>query len=131
MQSAVEASGNESESATPPPGLAFLRCIDRIESLIATETQILKSGAAVDFDMLNLRKSHALMELLQVTRSAPEGTLSLTQGRVERLRELLAVNAEALQQHLLAIRAINELIVECVRREESDGTYSIKNLGRR
>jgi hypothetical protein len=113
------------------PGQAFVRCIERLERLIEAETSLLKSGQIVDFETLNLRKTHALLEFTQASRNASRECVSSARGRVEALHKLLAANTEALERHLQAMQEITMLIVTSIREDDSDGTYSFKAMSRR
>lgn len=117
-----------------PPSLAeiaFIRCVERLEDLIDAETQVLRSCARIDFEALNLRKTHALLEFTRVARNLPPRASGLAQQRLNRLVEKLGSNTEALQLHLHAMQEITCLIVESIRSDESDGTYSRKAAPRR
>lgn len=126
------------ELAMAPPALrtdepyhaAFDRCLERLEELISTETHMLRSGARVDFDALNQRKTHALLEFTRVARALKPGAPP-SQGRLAALRDALGANTEALDLHLSAMREITRLIVETIRSDDSDGTYTMKGATRR
>lgn len=108
---------------------ALTRCIDRLREIIEAETRILKQGGHVDFDALNQRKTHALLEFLQVSRTAPPQSASLVAERVQSLRRLLSENAQLLERRLQATQEITDLIVHHIRESESDGTYSVRSSG--
>jgi hypothetical protein len=127
----ADASEAERRSAALGSETAFIRCIERLEEMIEAETRILKSCARVDFEALNLRKTHALLEFTRVARNAPPQASELSSRKLARLRERLAVNTEALEQHLLAMQEIASLVVACIRNDDSDGTYSRKGATRR
>lgn len=111
--------------------VAFIRCIARLEELIDSETETLRSCAPLDFESLNLRKTHALLEFTRVAREMPEKVSSIAERRLTRLRGKLAENAELLDQRLQAMLEITDVIVASIRHEESDGTYSISGATRR
>lgn len=108
---------------------ALTRCIDRLREIIELETRILKQGGHVDFDALNQRKTHALLEFLQVSRTAPAQSATQIGDRIQSLRKLLAENALLLERRLQATQEITDLIVHHIRESESDGTYSIRSPG--
>lgn len=110
---------------------AFINCIERLETLINAETAMLRNCERIDFEALNLRKTHALLEFMQVSRSVREESLVHARHRIRDLQDRLAENAETLERHLQAIREISALIIDGIRKEESDGTYSINGVARR
>lgn len=122
---------DEHESAPPSMDIAFARCVERLEELIETETRILTSRARIDFEALNLRKTHALLEFTRVARNTPPQSSPEARERLSRLAHQLAGNAEILEQHLQAMQEITNLIVDSIRNDDSDGTYSRKGVARR
>ncbi|WP_363346633.1 hypothetical protein [Methylocystis echinoides] len=117
---------NESAGA---PEDAFSLCIGRLQDIIRVETGVLKEGKRLDFDALNQRKTHALLEFLQVSRTAPPDAVRRASGRIRDLQRLLAENAQLLERRLQATQEITNLIVHHIRESESDGTYSIRSRG--
>lgn len=106
-------------------GDAFCRCLGRLKEIIEAETGVLKEGKGVDFEALNRRKSHALLEFMQVSRMATPQVESLTTDRMRDLQRLLAENAQLLERRLQATQEITDLLVRHIRESGSDGTYSI------
>jgi len=119
------------ETPASSADLAFIRCVERLEELIDAETGILKSCERLDFESFNLRKTHALLEFTRVARNLPSRASAQARRRLGELVEKLAANTEALEQHLQAMQEITGLIVESIRRDESDGTYSMRGAARR
>lgn len=128
---AETAEASDKAALTPASEAAFIRCIERLEEMIDAETRILKSCARVDFEALNLRKTHALLEFTRVARNMPAQTSEPARRKLARLCERLAVNTEVLDQHLRAMQEIANLIVDCIRSDVSDGTYSRKGAAHR
>jgi hypothetical protein len=122
--------GNEAAAACAPEE-AFSRCIGRLQQIIEAETLVLKEGRKPDFDALNQRKTHALLELIQVSRGAPPQSVGHAAERIGRLQRLLAENTQLLERRLQATQEIANLIVHHMRERESDGTYSIRSPGMR
>jgi len=120
-----------SEAPSFSTDIAFVRCVERLEELIDSETRILKSCSRIDFEALNLRKTHALLEFMRVTRNMPPQTSSIAQLRLADLVKRLGANKDVLEQHLHAMQEITALIVDSIRKDESDGTYSRKGASRR
>lgn len=107
-------------------GQAFARCIDRLQEIIEAETRILKAGGRIDYDSLNLRKTHAFLELLQLSKNAPPEKLACSAERIRTFHARLLENAEILEKRLRAVQGIAAIIVERIRAEESDGTYTVR-----
>ena len=105
---------------------AFFRCVDRLEELIEGETLTLRSCAPVDFDSLNLRKTHALLEFTRVARAMPPSISAEAEQRLKVMRAKLTANADILERHLQAMLEITGVIVDSIRSEDSDGTYSVR-----
>jgi hypothetical protein len=128
-QSILVASVNE-----PMPAgaiAAFFNCIDRLEQLIDSEASALRTGAAIDFETLNLRKAHALMEFIRVSRAVHRSASPVLVQRIARLHTKLSENSLVLEQHLRAMVEIAHLMTRSIEVEESDGTYSGRAVGRR
>jgi len=124
--------GRPDQNLSPmAPDQAFIHCVERLEALIETETQILRGLQPIDFETLNLRKTHALMEFLQMSRNIPGGVSLQARERIQSLQKLLAVNAETLERHLRAMQEITALVVKSIQEDASDGTYSMTRAGRR
>lgn len=102
---------------------AMMRWIDRLEYLVETETQALQAGKAINFAGFNSKKSHALLEFMIVSRNVTDVSASLATS-LERLRTRLARNADVLEHHLRAMSEISKLLIDNIRAEESDGTYT-------
>ncbi len=114
-----------------PADAAFIRCVERLQELIGDETSTLRAGAHIDLDTLNLRKTHALLEFARMARNRPQRGGAEVEDRLLRLRELLAANARVLEQHLQAMTEITNILVESIRKDVSDGTYSRGSASRR
>jgi hypothetical protein len=126
-----EPSATRENESHATPGLALALCIERLEAIVRAETNLLKQGGNLDFEALNARKTHALMEFIQASRGAhPRNADGVIDG-AERLRELLAVNAEILDRHLLATQEIAMLMIASIRHDDSDGTYNARRCGAR
>ncbi|WP_424361532.1 hypothetical protein [Methylocystis parvus] len=126
-----EASPSVGSEGDATPALALALCIERLEAIILAETNLLKQGGNLDFEALNARKTHALMEFIQASKGARLRDADGVIDGAERLRELLAVNAEILDRHLQATQEIAMLMITSIRRDDSDGTYSARRHGAR
>lgn len=128
IEKAFDSRDKESDARS---GLALALCIERLESIIQAETDLLKQGGDIDFASLNARKSHALMEFIQASKGLRGAALDGAAGGVERLRHLLIANAEILERHLQATHEIATLMISSIRGDESDGTYTARRRGAR
>lgn len=111
--------------------VAFLRCLDRLESLIHAETDSLLARRPIDFEESNLRKARALMEFIRVSRALPSQHALVVSQRLAKLQDSLAENSSVLEQNLRATIEIASLMVKTIQSEESDGTYSNNTLPKR
>jgi hypothetical protein len=116
----IIAQGEELDGAV----ISFIRCSERVEMLIKSETSLLRTYAPVDFEQSNLRKARALMDFLRASRALPSQLHPTVLSRLQSLRTELDENSSMLEQHLRATIEIAELITKTIRAEESDGTYS-------
>jgi hypothetical protein len=102
---------------------ALMRWVDRMDALIAAETNALLAGEKVDFEGFNSKKNHALLEFMIVSRSVGAVSPALL-AALQGLNARLAQNGEVLKQNLQAASEISKLLISTIRAEESDGTYS-------
>lgn len=126
-----EASATDENESHAAPGRALALCIERLEAIIGAETKLLKQGGNLDFEALNARKTHALMEFIQASKGAQLRNVDGVIDGLERLRELLDLNAEILDRHLQATQEIAMLTIASIRRDDSDGTYTARQRGGR
>jgi len=106
-------------------GQGALSTIERVEKVIAQDTQILRSGNLDDLAKHSERKSHCLIELSRALRAIPadQADHAGLGARLKRLNGALHENAELLAARLLAIREVAELITQAIKDDRSDGTY--------
>jgi hypothetical protein len=101
------------------------RTMQRIETLVDSETEALRSRAAIDLRESNNGKSQALLEFSLAVRSL-EGT-ALDAELVQRLKALrgkLETNRTVLRRHLEAVREVASVVADTIQDSEGDGTYS-------
>lgn len=99
--------------------------LGRLIDIIADENAVLRSNAIVPHNRYTEGKVLALRDLMGLQRSAAQMPLGKhLVSDLRRLKELLAENARLLKIHITAVGEVADLLVEHVRREESDGTYS-------
>jgi hypothetical protein len=114
-----------------PTRLAFIGCVDRLESLIEKETEALKANAVIDFEDFNQRKTHALLEFSRVSRAFGAPASRAIEVRLERLQSRLAENSVLLETRLRAMKEIADIMIRTIEKAESDGTYSTRYLADR
>ncbi len=113
------------DGSTPIEILALLKAIDRLEQVVAQETQSLRAGETPAFEDLNYRKSHGLLELTRAMRLIdPKGIGDDLRDRLESFRDQLERNRLLLKTHLDATREISAILTAAIRDAESDGTYA-------
>jgi hypothetical protein len=122
---------DEMERVDTAPILALERCINRLESIVETESRLLKEGGRLHFEAMNARKTHALLEFVLAAKGAQQDDLAPLRESARRLRASLAANAELLEKHLRATQEIAMLILAGIRQGESDGTYTVRSFGAR
>ncbi len=102
----------------------LLQAIERLETVLLTETRALKSGAALDLAQMAGRKNQSLLEMSRLSRSITREQLSPpARARLDGLKANLSENQRVLSLHVAASRDLSELISESIRQAESDGTY--------
>lgn len=103
------------------------RCIERVETVIREEMQTLRNGGKIDFEALNQRKSHVLLEVLRLSKSITSHSANQSGHQLRSLQKLLLENSDLLARRLRATEEITGIIVRNIRDSESDGTYSIRS----
>jgi hypothetical protein len=103
---------------------ALLNCIERLDSLLQHEEHIIGMGWPFDLDSINNSKAHLLHEFSQLSRNLQVNASAVIEVRLMEVMKRAARNAFALEQYFLAIQEISRIMVENVKKEESDGTYS-------
>jgi hypothetical protein len=104
---------------------AFFKLIERLEGLLADETNCLKKGQAFDLAELTRRKRVGFLELNRLMRTF-DGTIP-SQDIIDRLaafRGRVDENGTTLRLHLQAAQDITAVIVRIMRESDSDGTYT-------
>ncbi|GAB1582949.1 hypothetical protein PPNSA23_28920 [Phyllobacterium phragmitis] len=105
--------------------------IQRLENVVETETQLLLEGANPDLSEINARKSRGLYDFTRAMNKASAladaPMLKTLQPLLDRLKQKLERNCEALQLHLRAVGELSEIIRTAIETQEADGTYSMKH----
>jgi hypothetical protein len=113
---------------TPPNPIALsqlAKVIERLESVIDHETEVLRSRGAIDLKEWNNRKNQGLLDLTRALRPLGlRGPDAKTLAALARLRAKLEVNRALIRNHVEAVREISAMLCEAIRNLESDGTYA-------
>jgi flagellar biosynthesis/type III secretory pathway chaperone len=111
--------------------IALAKAVDRLEDILAMETDALDRGAPVDLAEITGRKNQSLLELTRLARTVPATRRDpVLDQRLERLKDVVEANRRMLELHVRASHDISSLISRSIAEAESDGTYSAA-LGRR
>ncbi|WP_245581811.1 flagellar protein FlgN [Phyllobacterium phragmitis] len=105
--------------------------IQRLENVVETETQLLLDGANPDLGEINARKSRGLYDFTRAMNKAgalaDAAALRTLQPLLDRLKQKLERNCEALQLHLRAVGELSDIIRTALETQEADGTYSMQH----
>lgn len=102
----------------------LIQAINRLEGVLAGETEALKAGLALDLGEIANRKNHSLLELTRISRGLdPSAFSSDLRVRLGTLRDRLDENRRILSLHMEAAGEVSGIIARSMREAESDGTY--------
>ena len=115
--------------ATNERGLAtrssIEKTVERVERLVDSETEALRSRKAIDLKEFNNGKSQALLEFSHAVRALDGMPLDdKLIARLKALRGKLETNQVALRMHMEAVREIVGVVADTIHDSEWDGTYS-------
>ncbi|MCX8280913.1 flagellar protein FlgN [Phyllobacterium sp. 0TCS1.6C] len=106
--------------------------IQRLESVIDHETDLLLDGSTVDLKEISASKSRGLRDfnkaLGKATKIVDQGALKTLQPLLESLRRKLDRNCDALKLHLRAVSELTGIIRDALETHEADGTYTVEQL---
>jgi hypothetical protein len=102
---------------------ALSAALDRLESVIAAESEALVNRMPLDHADINRQKSQSLLEITRLARALPPLPDAALRERLAMLRERLAANHRLLGLHVEAVREVSDLMVGILNDAESDGTY--------
>jgi flagellar biosynthesis/type III secretory pathway chaperone len=98
--------------------------LDRLTAVIEEESDALTRSGAF-FGQFTQRKNQLLRDLLLARRMRdPPAATSAFAAKTRNLQRLLSHNQRLLKAHIDAVRDVAAIIVDSIRRAESDGTYS-------
>ena len=99
--------------------------LGRLERIIDNENQRIGKDADFDLKVSNAHKSRCLYELAMLFRDTDPKELA--KGYIEQmhgLKKKLALNAQRVEAHMNAVRAVADLLKNAVKDADADGTYS-------
>ena len=100
------------------------QAINRLEAVLAGETNALRAGRRLDLGETSNRKNQSLLELTRIARGIEAGTLSdAMRARMGILRARLEDNRSVLRLHMEATDEIAGMIARSMADADSDGTY--------
>ena len=100
-------------------------CLLRLIEVIEDESSVLRRNQVVNHAGYTSRKNHALRDMMAITRvSSVDSSGPVYKPLLRRLSSALRENAELLKLHIGAVSEVSDIIVENLRRVDSDGTYS-------
>jgi hypothetical protein len=98
--------------------------LERMESTIEQETELLRENRAVELTDFNHRKHQGLLEINRILRAFDRPDFDGTdRSRIDRLVGKLEQNQRILAHHLKAVDEIAGLVARAMQEAESDGTY--------
>lgn len=106
------------------------QAINRLEAVLAGETNALREGRTINLVDTSNRKSQSLLELSRISRGIDPGSATPhLRTKLNTLRARLDENSRVLKLHMEATDEIARLIARTLEEAESDGTYSSSITG--
>ncbi|KQT45162.1 hypothetical protein ASG43_12780 [Aureimonas sp. Leaf454] len=100
------------------------QAIQRLEAVLAGETNALRVNAPVNLGEMSNRKNQSLLELSRISRGVDPRTVTpALKEKLDVLKYRLDENSRVLQLHMKATQEISSLIARAMSEAESDGTY--------
>jgi hypothetical protein len=102
----------------------LIQAINRLEGILAGETDALRGGRTADLAEATNRKNQSLLELTRISRGLdPQALTPVLRTRLGTLRDRLEDNRRVLSLHMEATGEISGIIARSIKDAESDGTY--------
>lgn len=124
--------GNHSDPhgcTTSPQTGALLQLIQRIDSMLDEEANLMAGSPPEDFDRLIARKNYLALETARFASNigpfSPDASLRL---KLQQAKARLDENAKVLQRNIDAVGDILTLMSDVVNRAQSDGTYTYETM---
>ena len=100
-------------------------CLLRLIETVEDENSVLRRNQAVNHAGFTSRKNHALRDIMAITRVGNVDSADpVNKPLLVRLSSSLRENSELLKLHIGAVSEVSDIIVENLRKADSDGTYS-------
>ena len=104
---------------------ACMAVIERLRAVVEEENAVLTKQKIVAHAPYAERKNQLLRDLMAAQRCCRDRpSLRSIAGAYQSLKALLARNEKLLKGHMSALEGVAAVIVDCIKRSESDGTYS-------
>lgn len=107
-----------------PARATLVSALDRLDEILDTENAAFLTGAALDLEEINRRKTRSLLELSRAARALPVGEDAALAARIGRLKEKLDQNRYLVSVQLTAAQEVGRILDGALREADSDGTYS-------
>lgn len=99
--------------------------LGRLELIIDNENERIGKDPEFDLKVSNAHKSRCLYELTMLFRDTDQHEIAKSYvDKMQGLKSKLATNANRVQAHLEAVRAVADILKSAVQDEDADGTYS-------
>lgn len=99
--------------------------LGRLELIIDNENARIGKDPEFDLKVSNAHKSRCLYELTMLFRDTDQQEIAKSYvDKMQGLKHKLATNANRVQAHLEAVRAVADILKSAVQDEDADGTYS-------
>jgi hypothetical protein len=108
----------------------LINCIERISDLLDKERSILDKGSLSELELVNIRKTHLLQEFSRLRNNSSSQLSTELHDRLSACQMKASRNSEALKNYLQAVQDLNQMIMDHIRKEDSDGTYSRRSSSR-
>lgn len=102
----------------------LIQAINRLEGILAGETEALRSGRRIDLSEVTNCKNQSLLEMTRISRGLdPSAVTPVLRERLGTLKNRLEENSRVLTLHMEAASEISGIIAQSLKDAESDGTY--------
>lgn len=99
--------------------------LGRLELIIDNENERIGRDPEFDLKVSNAHKSRCLYELTMLFRDTDQQDIARSYvDQMQGLKKKLTANANRVQAHLDAVRAVADLLKSAVQDADADGTYS-------
>lgn len=100
-------------------------CLLRLIEAVEDENAVLRRNQVVSHAGFTSRKNHALRDVMAISRIGNVDSADpVNKPHLKRLSLALRENSKLLKLHIGAISEVSDIIIENLRKVDSDGTYS-------